>query len=62
MIADIESQLDKLGDSAMTHHPHVHIIVPGGGYPWQELRKATAQPGTIDFPVVSGEPSALAGY
>ncbi len=33
--------------SAMTHHPHVHMIVPGGGFSLDRTRWITARPGFL---------------
>ena len=33
--------------SAMTHHPHVHMIVPGGGISLDDARWVTCRPGFL---------------
>jgi hypothetical protein len=33
------------GGSAMTHHPHVHMIVPGGGISLDDTRSVSCRPG-----------------
>jgi hypothetical protein len=30
--------------SAMTHHPHIHMIVPGGGIAWTAAGRASSCP------------------
>ena len=44
--------------SALTHHPHVHMIVPGGGFSldgskWGACRTALPAPGYGSLPIVS---------
>ena len=49
--------------SAMTHHPHVHMIVPGGGISLDGTRWVRCKPGFLllvrVFPACSGGSSGL---
>jgi Putative transposase len=48
--------------SALTHHPHVHIIVPGGGLSRDGSRWIACKPGFfLPVRVLSAVPSALPG-
>jgi hypothetical protein len=33
--------------SSMTHHPHVHVIVPGGGVAWDGKRWISLRPALL---------------
>jgi hypothetical protein len=44
-------------ESALTHHPHVHIIVPGGGLSPDGTRWIACRPGF--FPVRAGSVAAV---
>lgn len=43
--------------SAMTHHPHVHVFVPGGGLPPDGTRWSACRPG--GFPAGEGPVEAV---
>ena len=51
--AEASWRADRAAGQAFTHHPHVHVIVPGGGISTDGLRWIASRPGFLPVRVLS---------